>query len=247
MPRNNILAHLSAHFTNFYFHSERLSLETVQGIIGNNSLPSVVFYGSSNFYSYALRLAEAGYIRAALIQDPFLELAERLLILKLIANGRLPNAESISGLNRGLHFAQDLRLTDEKAMLQAFRQLDSGQRDLFANPMTRLFGCADNEAPLRRHVSIALENLATMDVVGVRSEFPLFRQMLAAAVGVDAVGGESPVVLDIVAELAQKLLRIGVVEDMLAADSQLYEFVKAAMRSAQESDQTNVRRDTQSI
>jgi hypothetical protein len=92
-----------------------------------------------------------------------------------------------------------------------------------------------------------LETLASVDVVGVRSEFPLFRRMLAGAVGADVLGAETPVTLELVAELAHKLSRIGVIEDMLDADRQLYEFVETATRSASDGDLIEIRRDTQSI
>jgi hypothetical protein len=192
-------------------------------------------------------LNNAGFLRAALLQEPFTELAERLLTLKLIANRRLAVTESISGLDAGLSFAQELKVNDEKAMLYAFRRLDADQRDIFSNPMTRLFGCDVGDPPQRRHVSIALDNLATMDVVGLRSEFPIFREMLTAAIGADVMGDEAPGTLQMVAELADKLSRIGVVEDMLDGDRQLYAFVKAAMRSAEENYHMGAQRDTQSI
>ena len=246
MPQSNMLQELSNKFTNFYFHSERLSFETMFVIIHGHFCNSTVLYGRSNFNRYAVDLNNAGFLRAALLQEPYAELAERLLTLALVANRRLTHIESITGLDRCLSFAQELSLNNEKAMLQAFRRLDANQRDLLSNPMTRLFGCEIDEPPLRRHVSVALENLATMDVVGVRSEFTLFQQMLAAAVGADVVGDKPPVTLDLVAELAQKLSRIGVVEDMLDSDRQLYEFVRAAMTSAAENNQSGAR-DAQSI
>jgi len=247
MPQNTIMRAMSHYFTNYYFHSERFSLETMLVIINNHFCQSSVLYGRSNFNRYSSYLNNAGFTRAALLQEPFTELAERLLTLKLIASRRLATADSISGLDRGLSFAQELKLNDEKAMLQAFRRLDADQRDLFSNPMTRLFGCDVDDPPQRRHVSIALENLASMDVVGLRSEFPLFREMLAAMVGADVVGAEGPVALQIVVELAHKLSRIGVVEDMLDGDRQLYEFVKNAMRSADDNYHMGAQRDTQSI
>lgn len=246
LPQSNILKSLSESFTNYHFHSEKLSFETMFVIIHNHFGRSTVLYGRSNFKRFAVDLNNAGFLRAALLQEPYTELAERLLTLKLVANRRLAHIESITGLDRCLSFAQELSLNDEKAMLQAFRRLDADPRDLLSNPMTRLFGCDLDDPPLRRHVSVALENLATMDIVGVRSEFALFRRTLAAAVGADVVGDKPPVALDIVAELAQKLSRIGVVEDMLDSDRQLYEFVRTAMNSAAENNRVGDR-DAQSI
>jgi len=247
MPQSGLLRELTHFFTNYYFHSERLSLETMLIVINNHFCSSTVLYGRSNFNRYVSYLNNAGFLRAALLHEPFTELAERLLTLKLIANRRLPHTESISGLDRGLSFAQELALNDERAMLQAFRRLDPDQRDLFSNPMTRLFGCDVDDPPQRRHVSVALENLASMDVVGLRSEFPLFRQMLAGALGADVGGGDRPAALSVVTELAHKLSRIGVVEDMLEGDRQLYEFARNAMRSAEENNRTVAQRSTQSI
>lgn len=245
MPQSKILRALSSWFTNYHFHAERLSFETMFVIIHGHFCASTVLYGRSNYGRYAVDLNNAGFLRAALLQEPYTELAERLLTLKLVANRRSAQIESITGLDRCLSFAQELKLNDERAMLQAFRRIDPDQRDLLSNPMTRIFGCDPDDPPQRRHVSVALENLATMDVVGVRSEFPLFRQMLAATVGADVVGGELPVTLDMVAELAQKLSRIAVVEDMLDSDRQLYDFVKTAMVSAAENNQS-APRDAQS-
>lgn len=247
MPQAKMLRELSNRFTTYHFHSERLSFETMFVIIYGRFSPSVVLFGRSNFNRYAADLNNSGFVRAALLQEPYTELAERLLTLKLVAGRRLAQIESITGLDRCLPFAQELKLNDERSMSQMFRRLDSDQRDLLSNPMTRLFGCDSDDPPQRRHVSVALENLATMDVVGVRSEFALFRQMLAAAVGAEVLGEEPPVALDMVAELAQKLSRIGVVEDMLDSDRQLYDFVRTAMTSAAENNQISAQRDVQSI
>lgn len=247
MPQTKILRELSNSFANYHFHCERLSFETMFVIIHGYFSPSVVLYGRSAFNRYAADLNNAGFLRAALLQEPYTELAERLLTLKLVAGRRLTNVESITGLDRCLSFAQELKLNDERAMTQAFRRLDPDQRDLISNPMTRLFGCDLDDSPQRRHVSVALENLAGADVVGIRSEFALFRRMLAAAIGADVVGSEPPVALDMVGELAQKLSRIGLVEDMLDGDRQLYEFVRSAMTSAAENNQISGQRDAQSI
>jgi hypothetical protein len=239
MPQSKILRELSNRFTNYHFHSERLSFETMFVIIHGHFCPSVALYGRSNFNRYAADMNNAGFVRAALLQEPYTELAERLLTLKLVASRRVTHIESITGLDRCLAFAQELKLNDERAMTQAFRRLEPDQRDLLSNPMTRLFGCDLDDPPQRRHVSVALENLATTDVVGLRSDFPLFRQMLAAAVGEDVVGEDPPVALDMVTELAQKLSRVGVVEDMLDSDRQLYDFVRTAMISAAENNQVS--------
>ena len=247
MPQNNLLRELSGHFTNVYFHCERLSPDTMLSIIKSRFFQSTLLYGRSRFSQYSPYLSDAGFTSAALLQDPFLELAERLLTLKLCASGRLAQTASMSGLERVLGFVQELKLNDEKAMLQAFRRLDPDQRELFANPMTRLFGCEAGETPQRRHVSIALEALAGVDVVGARSQFPLFARMVAAAVGADVFGAQTPVALEMVAELAHKLSRVGVVEDLLDGDRQLYEFVESATRGATDGDLIEIRRDTQSI
>jgi hypothetical protein len=233
MPQAKIMRQLAACFTHYHFHCERFSFETMFVII-HSYKPSTLLYGRSSFNRYTADLNNAGFLRAALLQEPYMELAERLLTLKLVANRRFSNIESITGLDRCLSFAQDLKLNDEKAMMQAFRRLDGDARDLLANPMTRMLACDLDASAQRRHVSVALENLATMDVVGVRAEFDLFRRMLAATVGADVVGDEPPVALDMVAELAQKLARIAVVEDMLDCDRQLYEFVRGAMAVAAE-------------
>jgi hypothetical protein len=245
MPQTNLMRELSAHFSNVHLHCERLNLTTLVSIIKSWSSWSTLLYGRALFSRYASYLRDAGFMTAALLQDPFLELAERLLTLKLFASGRLTQAGPIFGLERGLAFAQELTLNDETAMLQAFRRLDPDQRDLFVNPMTRLFGCEAGETPHRRHVSVALETLAGVDLVGVRSDFALFQRMLTATLGANVFGAEAPVTLELVEEVAHKLARIGIVEDMLDGDVQLHEFVKSAVRPAPESDPAEARREFQ--
>ncbi|MGO9943321.1 MAG: hypothetical protein ACLPIC_11225 [Rhodoblastus sp.] len=249
IPQRAINRELSKQFTLLYFNSERLSLETMLVIINNHFTQSIAISGRSNFNRYAPFLNNAGYIRAALLRDPFEELAERLLFLKLLGKSDLANLIGMytRGFESLLELARDLPLNDQKAMTAAFRSITDAQREAIKSPMTRILGCNIGESPEHRHVPIALENLATMDVVGTRALFGPFKELLAGILGANIFGDEVPTCFPSISHLAASLSRIGVIADLLEHDRALYSYVEQSIDIGLAGSEAPSKRETQAI
>ncbi|MGO9431074.1 hypothetical protein [Rhodoblastus sp.] len=218
-------------------------------IINNHFTQSIAISGRSNFNRYAPFLNNAGYIRAALLRDPFEELAERLLFLKLLGKSDLANLIGMytRGFESLLELARDLPLNDQKAMTAAFRSITDEQREAIKSPMTRILGCNIGESPEHRHVPIALENLATMDVVGTRALFGPFKELLAGILGANIFGDEVPTCFPSISHLAASLSRIGVIADLLEHDRALYSYVEQSIDIGLAGSEAPSKRETQAI
>ena len=200
-------------------------------LIANPSCKSILFHGRSSLSRYATFIEANEYFRAAILREPFEELAERLLFMSLMAKSDGANilAMYCTGMSPLLDFARNLPLNDQRGLVTAFRALTDEQRQSIANPMVRMLGCTIEDVPTYHHVSVALDNLAGMDVVGTRARYPLFRAMLTKMIGCDILGPDEPAHFQTVEALARSLAKIGIVEDLLELDLALYAYADAAI------------------
>jgi len=249
MPQRQLLSALLKNFTLNYVNAERFSLETMLVVINNHFSKSLLMFGRSNFNRYSSFLNNAGYVRAALLRDPFEELAERLMFLNILSRSKAPSLSAMytTGVEPLMAFARDLSFNDQKAMTAAFRGMTDEQRQTIMSPMTRMLGCNFDELPQRRHVPIALENLATMDVVGTRAHFSAFKDLFAGILGVNVFGDAGLVDFAAIRPLAASLSRIGIVADLLDHDLALYSYTGKAIETGLEGSDGETGRDTQTI
>ncbi|MGJ0509475.1 MAG: hypothetical protein ACR652_20605 [Methylocystis sp.] len=231
LPQRRLLDELGRYFSLSYQHAERNGAETTIACIVNPGAQSVVMSGRSHVVRYDDLLRERGFLRCALLREPCEELAERLYFLNYLAQEADREAldHYAHGLRSLIDFARDLPFRDPKGLTAAFRGATETQRRELMSPMTRVFGCEVGEPPRRANVTQALQKLAGFDVIGVRECFPLFRDLLAGALGKNVLGDEEPVRYPAVSALAQTLSRIGVVNDFLAEDLALYAYVTEAI------------------
>lgn len=247
LPQNTLAHAFERHFTMTYSGSEKYSLETMLVLINNHSAQSIVLHGRTNFNRYSAALNNAGFMRMALLREPFEEMAEKILYFKVLGRMRAASslAPELAHFGPLIDFANDIPLDEPKSILAAFRRLDPDLRDRLSNPMTRLFGCNVDEHPQRRHVSVALENLAGMDVVGTKEGFDLFRDLVAGHVGRDVLAGAAPHRIELAATLGRTLGEIGLVADLLAYDLDLYQYASEAIAAALETGSSSLTRITE--
>lgn len=248
MPQRRILSAIEKHFTLTYSNSERNGLETTINIISNPFNSSIFISGRSLLSRYDQYLKNKGYVRVALLREPFEELAERLLFLNFLAKeGASSYLETYStGVTTLIDFARELPLNDPRGLTTAFRATSDQQRRELMSPMTKVFGCDLDEVPKRVHVSKALDNLATIDVVGTRERYGLFKELLSGVLGVDVLGEEGPTSFRTVKGLATTLSRIGLVADLLEEDLALYAYVDEAITEGISHHGGEIRRDVAS-
>jgi hypothetical protein len=231
MPQRQLLQHLSSHFALTYNHAQRYPLETMMMIVNNLSANSVLITGRPNFIRQYGLVRNAGYTIAALLRDPYEELAERLIFINLLATSKASHLlpQFVSDVPSLVDFARDLSFADQRALTTKFRAATPEQREAMTSPMTRLFGCAIDEHPEHRHVSTALDNLGTADVVGLRSRFADFRSLLSNVLDADVIGQDKLEMFDKVREARDVLAQIGTVSDLLENDINLYSYASEAI------------------
>lgn len=249
MPQRTLIESLTPHFSLNYTNSERYSLETMIVLLTNQFSKSIFFTGRSSFSRYANFLESGGYIRAAVLREPLEELAERLLFLKFLSK---PNTEHLlptfaTGLLPLVNFARSLDFDNPKALLQSFRQIDESQRQALISPMVRMLGCTLDEQPSYSAVSLALDHLASLDVVGTRERFSTFKAMLEQFIGGVTLRYEPPTTFPTVKELASTLSGNGIVLDLLEHDIALYGYVEVSLATSLSGQRQVAPRDTQTI
>jgi hypothetical protein len=232
MPQRKIMQRLSSRFALAYNYAQRYPLETTMMLVNNPNSKSVLISGRPPYTRQYGLLRNAGYIIAALLREPYEELAERLVFINLLANSKASHLlpQFVSDIHPLVDFARELQLSDEKGMVAKFRAMPREQRLAISNPMTRVFACGIDEHPEHRHVSTALDNLGGMDAVGTRSRFADFRVVLADLLGADILGQDDLEVFEKVSETREILARIGIVSDLLEHDLNLYAYASQAIQ-----------------
>jgi len=231
MPQRRILNTVAEKFALNYANSENKGLETAINLISNPFSKSIFMSGRSILGRYDHYLKNKGFVRAALLREPFEELAERLLFLNFLAREEASSYLTAysTGLTSLVDFARNLPFNDTRALTNAFRSASDQQRKELMSPMTKVFGCDLDELPKRANVSKALDSLAALDVVGTRERYGLFKELLAGTLGADVLGDEGPTSFQTVKGLATSLSRIGLVTDLLEEDLALYSYVDEAI------------------
>jgi hypothetical protein len=232
LPQVKLLKQVMELFDLSYPVVERFPLETISSIIGNLA-PSVFVSGQPNWQRHGSLAREKGFVTTALLRDPFEELAERLLTLahmrkwsqKTVENPIFKRHSVLLNIVDGLDFQSD------KSLLSGFRRLSAEQYNLLRSPMTVAFGCTPEEEVQRRSVSIALDNLAQFDVVGIRENFYEFSGLVDARIGTPVLNSIQMEVFPGTNELAANLAKIGLITDLVDEDIALYSFVAEAVRS----------------
>ena len=231
MPQARLMNNINSFFAIRHNFIERHGYETILTIIHTYLSKSIFLCGRPNLARYMESLRSMEFSVAAMLRNPYEELAERLLFLKLASTS--PSSALLtsfmSGLGPALELVRDLQLDDRRALNSTFRRLTPAQTLALGNPMTRMLACNLDERIERRHVSIALDNLSQMELVGVRSKFVEFSQILNDLMGVDVTLGAEPETFQGTAALSETLGRVGSVTDLLEHDLALYSFAEEAV------------------
>jgi hypothetical protein len=230
MPQLPIEASIGSHFALHYKTIERYSFDTLFSIVNNQSTSSVCLTGRPHLTRYLQLLRDRNYRCAAMLRDPIEELAEKLIFLKFSSTGRAASfvSDYLTGMAPLTNLAQRLDIADDNSIASNMNSLSNLEIEALANPFVRILGCAADEFAQPYHVSIALENLANLDLVGIRSRFDAFRDEWAGILGGDLIGELTPATISSVPALAAKLSKLRSVHKLLALDIKLYRFALEA-------------------
>ena len=222
---------------NFQYHArgvESLGRETVTQLFLLNGVDSVYVSGRILYKNYAY-FVESAFQTAILLQEPYQELAERLLVLSKIRHvgvGILGARESME-VEAALEFAEELPYDDDKAMKRALRQMPADVGMVFANPLARqLTATTPDEMPPASAIATALDELSSFAVVGLRHESDKFTAALAELIGVEASALPPLRQVPGISRLAEILKSSGEVDHLLEKDLELYHHVSQAAEKA---------------
>jgi hypothetical protein len=231
MPQTQLELQISKHFSLSYHAVERHPYETLKSVIGNKFAQSIYVSGRPSFSRYGYLLSEYGFKMATVLRDPYEELAERFLFIRYASSNDRPDyiADHMTGFEPLIDIAKNFDITSDDSLRSTFEGLNDAQRKALTNPFVRALTCDVDEWPEPHHVGLALENLATFDVVGLYSRYDTFKSMVHDLLGTNAIGDFTPVEVSWAPMMAAKLAQIPVVTELLALDIEFYEYARDAI------------------
>lgn len=224
-----------APFFQFHFPSiERHGLETTHQLFLMQNTDSVYVSGRLSYKSMEFYI-DQGYSSVALLQDPFDELAERILVLRLIGDG----FGSILGMRdnvifeAALAFASELPLDTDKGLRRAFRTIPPEAASVLSDPLARqLTTRLPNEAPGPSAVSGGLATLAAFELVGLRDQADMFMEDLAGTLTLSPEQLPRIEPIPTVKQLGQRLRACSPVEVLLEYDLAIHQQVRTAFKKS---------------
>lgn len=237
VPSRLFKKNLGDQFLVSYPSIDDLGIDTALALLGNDAMDSIFSEGRLALAAHYRKLNSLGFCVAALIVDPFKELANRLIVVRTIldskhgANGVRTLSPYYANL---LECVQSLNDLDGSYINAAFSELGQAQKAVIRDPVTRHLACEPNEEPEPRHVPIALGNLSALAVVGVGTRFELFKRALSPLVPALDLNEVSIQTLATASELEEALRRSVVVRKLLRNDARLYEYIERSVDKAVE-------------
>lgn len=231
MPQIQLDSVIGRRFALPYEAIERYSFDTLWGILNNVTNTSVYVSGRPRLTRYMQVLRDRNFKTVMVLRSPLEELAEKLLFLKFVVGGKAPDfiADHLTGTEAIVPLVNRINLGDDNSLVTSMNGLNQAEHEALANPFVRLLACAPNEAAQDIHVSLALETLANLDLVGIRPKFESFRKELGTILGYDLIGREAPATISSAPAIAEKLARLRSVHRLLALDLKLYRLVEEAV------------------
>jgi len=226
---------LERHFQFFYKGIERHGGETATQLFLLNNSGSLYLSGRLVFKAYENYIDET-FTCVAMLRNPYKELAERLLTLKLIR--KFADKFSLLGerdmmfFGPAMDFAEALE-SDEKVLRRAFGSMPKAVIPNLANPLTRqLAARTSDETPTKGAVAAALGTLSHFAIVGLREGQDLFLAQFAELLGTEEGSLPATAEFSRTAEFADHLKLVPEVEVLIEQDRQVYGAVKSAVEKA---------------
>ena len=227
-PEHLFQATLFPHFQHCYFGLHQMSDEILTSILGSPTMRSTFLSGSLMMPRYENYCTPDLMLTTILVQDPYIEMAARMLWLK----GRA--AEAVEPERRwrlgppaeAAAFTDACDLTDAKSLRRYFQMLPEAAYRLLYNPLTRQLGTRMPDDRLHPGNSIAaIEILSRIGIAGHKTRLPAFVSTLYDHLGLDAPAPVLPEPPPETQDLAGRLRTIKAVEDMLVFDVALSDAV----------------------
>lgn len=213
---------------------ERYGRETMTQMFLLSGLKSQYLAGRVLFKNFEYFMDDSWSVWIC-VQPPYIELAERLLLLKSVrkvGTHLLSERDEIS-LLAAMEFAETVSVDDPKALKRALRAMPEEVAMKLSNPLTRqLTASTPDEMPSGGALAAALDVLARCELVGFRDSFDNFMVDAARLLDMPADTAASAASVPLIRDLARTLEDSGAVESLLEKDLELYHLLAQAKAQA---------------
>jgi hypothetical protein len=217
-------------FKLFHKGIERHGRETAMQVFNLHDISSMYLSGRLALKAYE-NLLHDQFQSIALVHDPYVELAERLLTLKHVTKfgDELLGPRDTVAYRAAIEFAQHIE-PDEQTLRRAFDIMPKEAIALLANPLTRQLAAESPEdPPPRGGVAKALSALSYFTILGVRENPDLFLEELEALLDIPRGTLPPPPSFSKRDALARELRAVPEVELLLEQDLEVYHTLKSAV------------------
>lgn len=235
VPSKYIRRILGEQFLISYPVIDETGIETAINLLRNPSVNSIYAEGRFRVAKHVRALKEFGFHLSALIEDPFTELANRLLVVKTVLNMQKGEAalDVLSPFYSALKdCVSQLESTSLSEVNTVFSKLNPIQKSVLCDPLTRMLACGDNEEPEPRHVSLALTTLSDFDSVGITSELDTYKQTILPQIPRLDLTSLSVAHINSAFELAETLRRSNVIRKLLRNDTKIHAMARQSVLRA---------------
>jgi hypothetical protein len=225
---------LERRFQYFARSAEKFGFESVTQMFLLSFLDSIFVSGRILYKNYAYYIEDRNFNTVILIQDPYQEMAERLMVLSKLGEAeveQLGMRRESMGMSSAIEFAKALPMENEKALERAFRSMPPDVAVSFANPLVRQLTTSTlDEMPRRGAVAGALDLLSSCALVGLRHEPETFLLAMSELLGIERAALPPVPQFPQVASLGHFLKESRAVDALLEKDCELYHFVSEAYK-----------------
>jgi hypothetical protein len=233
IPLRRVDRAVAGRFAYSYIDAERAGLESSMQMFHLNHAQSLYVAGRLSYKPFE-SLIMRGFQTLCMINDPYEELAERILLLRHAAQrpGLLELRDALA-FEAAIDFAAGIELGNDKELRRNFERVDTDAAAPLTSPLVRqLTTRTGSEMPHSGFLATALDVLASCIIVGRRDDSRSFASALADLLGmtvesVPAVRRRAAAI-----RLAERLKPIRAVQDLLEFDLVVYYQVVEAFKKA---------------
>jgi hypothetical protein len=210
---------------------DRFGLETVQQMFHLNAVPSIYLAGRLQIKTFT-EFLDRDFQAIAVINDPYMELAERLFLLqrfKSVPQGIFGDRDRMTFGPAVEHFA-DVDLGSSSLLKEALKFMPDPVSRILNAPLTRQISLSSGEETLGPNaVPAAVDMLSRFAVVGLREAPETYIEPIAELIGVEPSTLPEASNFSQIASIADRLRDLPIAEKLLEKDIIVYHFARQAI------------------
>lgn len=214
---------------------DRHGRETTTQMFLMQGTDSVYLSGRLLFRNFAYYI-DSGFDMITVLQNPYVELAERLSVLRLLgrdSTGFLGERDAVR-FEPAIRYAKSLDLTDPKRLGRTLRGIEGDVEDLLADPLVRLLTTSTpDEMPGPGCIAGALDVLSNCTIVGLREHFDVFADATAEWLGMRPAEVAAIPQIPRAIELAKAIRESGALDHLVQRDLEVIGHVMQANSKAE--------------